>query len=81
MAKIPLSDRPSYVEIPAEASALSRDLGRLLAKHGLLGAVLVSFKGERVGTCSSGKGCRFGGAMEKLADRILAAIDDGQFDP
>ena len=60
--------------------SLARDLGILAKRHGLLGVVMISFGRERVGVNSSGEGL-MAIAMERLGDQILAAIDDGKFDP
>ena len=65
----------------ASTNQLARDLGLLAKKHGLRGAVLVSFKGDRVGVNSSGEPMMFALAMERLGDQLLAAIAKGRFDP
>lgn len=77
----PLAGRPGLVVESAEVNALAKDLGQLAKRHGLRGCVLISFTDERVGVNSSGEPDRFGRAMEQLGDRLLAAIDDGKFDP
>lgn len=62
---------------------LIADLEALRAKHRLTGCVLVSFSGA-AGTNSvtaAGKTEEFMGYMKTLGDRILARIDDGEFDP
>jgi hypothetical protein len=41
----------------------------------------VTFTTDRVGVCSTARGDLFSRAMEQLGDRILAKIDDGEFDP
>jgi hypothetical protein len=64
-----------------EVGILSAALNALARAHGLRGAVLVSFTAERVGICSYGVPQKFGDAMQQLADRILAKIDDGELDP
>lgn len=77
----PLAGRPTL--ITDQDHPLVSEVGQLRQRHQLLGCVLVSFTGEpdhRVGVNSSGSGA-FGPEMERLADRLLAAIDDGQFDP
>lgn len=78
----PLTGRPS-LRI-SRSHPLVRALHDLAVEHGLMGCVLVSFTGKpdyRVGINSCGEPDEFGIAMEQLGDRILAAIDDGQFDP
>lgn len=79
--KSPLEGRPGLVTEDPATNALSLALGELAAKHGLRGAVMISFKGDRVNVNSSGKGDLFALAMERLGDDILAAIDDGKLDP
>lgn len=76
-----LAGRPGIRTESPETNALARDLGPLARKHGLRGAVLISFKGDRVAVNSSGAPEIFGIAMERLGNQILAAIDDGEFDP
>ena len=76
-----LCDRTGLRTDPATKNALARDLGQLAARHGLRGCVLVSFTDDRVGVNSSGEPDSFGQHMERLGDKILAAIDDGMFDP
>ena len=77
-----LKDRPGLRSVTATGNALARELGQLATRHGLRGAVLISFtRDDRVGVNSSGEPDIFGVAMEKLGDQILAAIDDGKFDP
>lgn len=74
-----LRDRPGLdVQV---GSPLSRDLGDLARRHGLMGAVLITFADDRVGVDSFGKGVVFAEAMNRLGDQMLAAIDDGKFDP
>lgn len=77
----PLEGRPSLRTESGSTNALAKALGKLAREHGLRGCVLVSFIGDRVCINSSGSPDLFGRAMEQLADQILAAIDDGQFDP
>ena len=78
----PLDGRPGLRTEPPKRNALARDLGQLASRHHLMGVVLISFTGdERVGVNSSGEPDLFASAMEQLGDRILAAIDDGQFEP
>ncbi len=71
-----LSDRAGY----QTSRFMARDVGELARKHGLTGCVLISFTGDYVGVNSSGVGS-FAGHMATLGDRLLAAIDDGKFDP
>jgi hypothetical protein len=77
----PLEGRPGLTIEDPETNELARDLGRLAVRHKLRGCVLISFKGFRVGVNSSGEPDLFGRAMERMGDQILAAIDNGQFDP
>lgn len=77
----PLGGRPGLIEESAAKNALAKDLGQLARRHGLCGCVLISFTDERVGVNSSGQSDDFGRVMEVLGDRLLAAIDDGKFDP
>ena len=79
-ARDPLAGRPRLRTESAATNMLARDLGQLAKKHGLLGVVLISFTSELVGVNSSGEG-DFAKHMEHLGDRVLAAIDDGRFDP
>jgi len=74
-----LSKRPGYQE--SMTHPLRRAVCDLRAKHDLTGCVLISFDGDRVGVSSSGRTDEFGAHMVTLGDRILAALDDGQFDP
>lgn len=74
-----LSERPGFQE--SMTHPLRRAVCDLRAKHNLTGCVLISFYGDRVGVSSSGCTDEFGAHMITLGDRILAAIDDGQFDP
>ena len=62
---------------------LSRALGKLVAEHNLQGAVLITFEveGDTVATTSAANCPEFQETMTTLADRILIAIDDGDFDP
>lgn len=73
-----LSKRPGLKEV--NPSPYRRELDSIVDKHGAHGAVLIVFDGDRVGATASGKGA-FDAATQKLADQLLAAIDDGQFDP
>ena len=77
----PLEGRAGLQSMPAELSPMALELGRFRRKFGLVGCVLLSFKGDRVGVNSSGMNDEFGAAMVALGDEILAAFDDGQFDP
>jgi len=74
-----LKDRPSYVE--DHDSPLTKALGKLRREFGLVGVVLIDFTSDRVGACSSGATEEFSRHMSTLADRVLAAIDDGKFNP
>ena len=76
-----LSGRPGLIEESAETNALAKDLGQLAEQHGLRGCVLISFTDKRYGVDSSGEPGSFARLMEQLGDRLLAAIDDGKFDP
>ncbi len=76
----PLDGRKGLVTESPESNALAQDLALLVVKHRLTGAVLVTFTLERVAVNSSGIG-QFGHHMEQLGDKILAAIDDGSYDP
>lgn len=76
----PLAGRPGLRTESAETNALAGELGKLARAHGLTGCVLISFTGDRVGVNSSGEGS-FADYMESLGDGMLAAIDDGIFDP
>jgi hypothetical protein len=74
-----LASIPGYRE--DRHSPLSKALGKLRREFGLVGVVLIDFKGDHVGVCSSGSTPEFSGHMETLGDRVLAAINSGQFDP
>ena len=74
-----VADRPGL--ITSRTHPLIRELRKLAKRHGLQGCVLVSFSAERVAVNSCGEPDLFGKAMEQLADRILAKIDDGEFNP
>ena len=80
-ARDPLAGRPGLRTESARTNALARDLRQLAKRHALRGCVLISFTAERVGVNSSGEPDAFAQHMELLGDRLLAAIDDGQFDP
>jgi len=77
----PLDGRPGLRVECSATNKLAQELGRLARRHGLRGCVLISFTAERVGVNSSGEPDLFARHMERLGDRILAAIDDGLFDP
>lgn len=77
----PLHGRKGLRTESPKTNALARELGQLAKRNGLRGCVLISFTDDRVGVNSSGGPDSFGGEMERLGDRILAAIDDGMFDP
>jgi hypothetical protein len=76
---IPLRQRAGYRE--TKDHALIKALWKLREEHGLVGAVLISFTADHVAVNSSGKTDEFGAAMERLGDQILAAIDNGHFNP
>jgi hypothetical protein len=76
----PLAGRPDLRTESAATNAIAKDLGQLAERHGLLGCVLISMVDGRIGVNSTGEG-GFARHMEQLGDRLLAAIDDGQFDP
>lgn len=78
MTAPPLSARVGLKE--QHPSPYRRELDSIVANHGAHGAVLIVFEADRVGATASGKG-GFDAATQKLADQLLAAIDDGQFDP
>lgn len=80
-SSVPLSQRPGLRTEAAATNALAQELGKLAERHGLRGCVLVSFTDDRVGVNSSGEPAAFASHMERLGDRLLAAIDDGMFDP
>jgi len=82
MRRSPLAGRPSLRT--SRSHPLVRELGDLARRNGIMGAVLITFTGApdyRVGVNSCGEPNTFGKEMERLGDRILAAIDDGKFDP
>ena len=81
MAKDPLAGRPGLETINPKLDPKARELGEFAKRHGLHGCVLISFSGERVGVNSSGRGDMWSRQMQSLGDRLLAAIDDGKFDP
>lgn len=74
-----LKDRPSFREI--SRSPLAAAVRKLRQDFNLIGVVLIDFTTEHVGVCAAGKTEEFAGHMETLGERILAAIDDGKFDP
>jgi hypothetical protein len=76
----PLSGRPGLRTESAKTNRLAKDIGELARRHRLTGCVLISFTSERVGVNSSGKG-EFADHMARLADQLLAAIDDGMYEP
>lgn len=76
----PLAGRSGLRTESAERNAVARALGEFAKRHQLRGCVLISFYSDRVGVNTSGIGM-FAKHMEQLGDRILAAIDDGKFDP
>lgn len=81
----PLAERAGFQQVPADQSTLAKEFSDLCRRHGFYGGVMVSFfrdgSDDRVGVNSSGIDDRWGAEMERLGDRILVAIDDGQFDP
>jgi len=76
-----LDGRPGLRTEPATTNALARELGQIAKRNGLRGCVLISFTSDRVGVNSSGEPADFARHMEQLGDRLLAAIDDGGFNP
>ncbi len=78
MSKSPLDGRAGLKT--SWVNPLIGDLRRLREVRGIQGAVLISFRSGRVGVNSSGDGDRWGDAMLRLGDAILAQIDDGAFD-
>lgn len=79
MSDDPLFGRPSLVT--SRMHPLIKEVHELAVRNNLRGCVLISFTDERVAVNSSGSPERFGEAMEELANRILAMIDDGLLDP
>ena len=77
----PLTGRAGLQTEAAATNTLARELGQLATRHHLRGCVLISFTDDRVGVNSSGEPDSFGLHMEQLGNRLLAAIDDGRFDP
>jgi hypothetical protein len=75
----PLTHRPSYKEDRDHPLTLA--LRDLRVRHGLTGAVLISFYADRIGVDSAACTPEFAAAMHRLGDQILMAIDDGMFDP
>lgn len=75
----PLEKRDGYRAEPNHP--LVEALRDLRESHGLVGCVLISFTTERVGIDSSACTAEFGAVMQTLGNRILTAMDDGQFDP
>jgi hypothetical protein len=75
----PLAERPSFEQV--NGSPLTKALKALRAEFGLIGVVLIDFTKERVGVCTAGSTEEFAQHMVTLGDRILTAIDNGQFDP
>jgi hypothetical protein len=76
---LPLEKREGYRAEPNHE--LVEALRELRETHGLVGCVLLSFTNERVGVDSSACTAEFGTVMQALGNRILTAMDDGQFDP
>jgi hypothetical protein len=81
MSKDPLAGRPGLETVSPKLDPKARELGEFAKRHGLCGAVLISFSGDLVGVNSSGRGEMWSRQMQSLGDRLLAAIDDGKFDP
>ena len=75
----PLRERPGYEE--SREHPLVKELQQLVRRHGLVGAVLVTFDAEKIFATASGVTPEFGAHMHRLADQILVALDDGLFDP
>lgn len=76
---VPLQQRPGYRAEPRHP--ITRDLRDLSEEHGLSGAVLITFGAGRVGVDSTGRTEEFALVMRKLGERVLLAIDDGDYDP
>lgn len=77
----PLEGREGLKTEPAATNQMAIELGQFAKRHNLRGAVLITFTSDdRMAVNSSGDG-PFGNVMEWLGDHILAAIDDGKFDP
>lgn len=74
-----LESRPGFSE--RRGSALSLDFGALCRKHGLIGAVLIEFHGDGVGTVSWAPNDSLFPHMTELADAVLAQIADGKLNP
>lgn len=85
-AGCPFSKMPEKVlatmqtELP-ENNPLAQDLGRLAKRHGLRGCVLISFTENRVGINSSADSDLMLQHMQELADKLLAAITNGEYNP
>lgn len=78
----PLQGRAGLRTESPETNALARELHELAVRNGLRGCVLISFAADdRVGVNSCGEPDSFGVYMERLGDRLLVAIADGEFDP
>ena len=60
---------------------LAQDLGKLARRHDLRGCVLISFGENRVGINSSGATALMLYHMQELADKLLAAITNGEYNP
>ncbi len=63
-----------------DSHPLIEEIAQLAERHDLQGAVLISFSDDGIGANSCGYTPLFAMAMGKLADDLLCAIDDGQFD-
>ena len=79
--KDPLAGRPGLVVESGETNKIAKELGQLAQRHGLLGCVLVSFTHSHIGVNSSGEEGEWSQQMERLGDKLLAALDDGMFNP
>lgn len=74
-----LRGRPGLTETTEDP--LTKRLGSIAREYGVLGFVFLDFTRSRVGVRSGAGDRHFAKHMEMLGDRLLAAIDDGQFDP
>jgi len=62
-------------------SEIGKAIADMAKAQELRGCVLISFRKGRIGSTTYGKTPEFAKVMEQLGDRLLAAIDDGKFDP
>lgn len=75
-----LADRPGYQEDHDQAHPLTAGLRDLVEKNNLHGAVLLTFYGDSVGVNANAGTPLFRAVMQRLADRLLQRLDDGDFD-